>query len=273
MFANFQLAARYLHLSDKIIVLNSDGHIEMQGSYSELKRNQDFLTYTSTENTTSTDEETTQKAQAHSEESDDPNDEAPDNLMDLCRRTGDLRTYLYYFRVIGFSLWVAFILNQAASVFTDNFPQVWLNWWTRANGQQLSLYLSVYAVLALCSIVLLLSSIWIFCLAIMPRSAIRLHQRLLDAVVHAPLSFFASTDSGVTLNRFSQDISLIDMALPIALHGTVTALFDCIAKLALISTGSSNMAITIPFTIPAIYLIQDVYLKTSCQLRFLDLES
>lgn len=36
----------------------------------------------------------------------------------------------------------------------------------------------------------------------------------------APMSFFASTDSGVTMNRFSQDLQLIDMELPIAALNT-----------------------------------------------------
>jgi hypothetical protein len=34
------------------------------------------------------------------------------------------------------------------------------------------------------------------------------------------MSFFVNTDSGVTLNRFSQDLMLIDMELPIAALNT-----------------------------------------------------
>jgi len=41
----------------------------------------------------------------------------------------------------------------------------------------------------------------------------------------------------------------------------------------LISTGSPHMAILIPFILLALYVIQNVYLKTSRQLRFLDLEA
>jgi ATP-binding cassette subfamily C (CFTR/MRP) protein 1 len=35
-------------------------------------------------------------------------------------------------------------------------------------------------------------------------------------VMRAPQSFFDETDSGVTLNRFSQDMTLIDGQLPAA---------------------------------------------------------
>lgn len=35
------------------------------------------------------------------------------------------------------------------------------------------------------------------------------------------MSFFAKTDTGVTLNRFSQDLELIDMELPLSVINTV----------------------------------------------------
>ena len=49
-----------------------------------------------------------------------------------------------------------------------------------------------------------------------PQSII-LHERLLNTVMAAPLSFFTSTDVGTTLNRFSQDMTVIDTELPDAL--------------------------------------------------------
>lgn len=51
---------------------------------------------------------------------------------------------------------------------------------------------------------------------ITPKSGAGLHKTLLRTVLHAPQSFFDQTDSGVTLNRFSQDMTLIDGSLPSA---------------------------------------------------------
>lgn len=39
---------------------------------------------------------------------------------------------------------------------------------------------------------------------------------LVTATFNAPMSFFETTDSSVMLNRFSQDMSMIDLQLPMA---------------------------------------------------------
>ena len=52
-----------------------------------------------------------------------------------------------------------------------------------------------------------------------------------------------------------------------------TDLFGAAAEAALIATGSTYMAATIPLLIIAIYALQHVYLRTSRQLRLLDLEN
>lgn len=48
---------------------------------------------------------------------------------------------------------------------------------------------------------------------------------------------------------------------------------QCLAQAALISLGSSYMAITIIPTLAVLYVAQKVYLRTSRQIRFLDLEA
>jgi ATP-binding cassette subfamily C (CFTR/MRP) protein 1 len=47
-----------------------------------------------------------------------------------------------------------------------------------------------------------------------PKSGAGLHKILLTSVMQAPQNFFDETDLGTTLNRFSQDMTLIDGSLP-----------------------------------------------------------
>lgn len=106
---------------------------------------------------------------------------------------------------------------------------------------------------------------------------------------------------GSILNRFSQDMTLIESDLPIGILITVSSktltipsnpwkdflitigqllitllmysdLFSSIANAALIATGSKYMAISVPFLIILVFVLQRFYLRTSRQLRLLDLE-
>lgn len=46
----------------------------------------------------------------------------------------------------------------------------------------------------------------------------------------APMSFFSNTDTGVTINRFSQDLMLIDMELPISALNTFASIASLLSR-------------------------------------------
>ncbi len=54
---------------------------------------------------------------------------------------------------------------------------------------------------------------------------------------------------------------------------TFADLLGAAAEAALIATGSPYMAVTVPFLIAAVYVLQKVYLRTSQQLRLMELET
>lgn len=87
------------------------------------------------------------------------------------------------------------------------------------------------------------------------------------------MSFFSTTDSGVTLNRFSQDLMLIDMELPLAALNTFATFILCVGQMALIAVAAPYATIAFPVVAISVYFIQKFYLRTSRQLRFLDLEA
>jgi ABC-type multidrug transport system fused ATPase/permease subunit len=107
--------------------------------------------------------------------------------------------------------------------------------------------------------------------------------------MRAQMTIYTSIETGVTLNRFSQDMTLIDAILPSEAFGTLKGkpsrtcgrkslnlsaeALQCLASAALISLGSSYMALMMIPCIVVMYFAQSFYLKTSRQLRFLDLEA
>lgn len=101
-----------------------------------------------------------------------------------------------------------------------------------------------------------------------PKSAEVLHQRLLDTVMGAPLSFFTSTDTGTTINRqvpaprrpldtmclllffffyrFSQDMTVIDAELPYALVDFSLSIVIALMGAVLMCLSAGYFTITIP---------------------------
>ncbi|KAI1858876.1 uncharacterized protein JN550_012335 [Neoarthrinium moseri] len=196
-----------------------------------------------------------------------------EDFEDLARRTGDMSVYLYYYRAIGLPRTLGACLILAVFTFTSNFPRFWLEWYTDDPVSRFSAFLGLYFMLVVVASSSQGAMIWQIMISIVPKSGAELHKILLRVVMRAPMQFFSSIDSGVTLNRFSQDMTLVDAVLPTVAFGTVLALMQCIAQLIFVCLGSSYMAICVPVAGITLYLIQKFYLRTSRQLRFLDLEA
>lgn len=193
------------------------------------------------------------------------------------RRAGDVAIYMYYMRAIGWFPTLVFVLAICAYIFCSSFPSIWLNWWAAANAKEpftrLGYYLGIYAMLGALSIIFLVLSTWQMIVTMVPLSGNNFHQSLLKTVLNAPMSFFAATDAGTTINRFSQDLQLIDMDLPLSALNTFATFVLCIAEMILIAVGSYYTAIAFPFLIATLWVVQHTYLRTSRQLRFMDLEA
>ncbi|KAF5590002.1 multidrug resistance [Fusarium subglutinans] len=196
---------------------------------------------------------------------------------DAGRRTGDMAIYLYYIRAIGWVPSLIFVFAICAFIVCQSFPTIWLNWWAVANAKdpfaRLGYYLGIYAMLGGLAIIFLVLSTWQMIVTMVPLSGNSFHQSLLKTVLNAPMSFFATTDAGVTINRFSQDLQLVDMDLPLSALNTFATFVLCIAEMVLISVGSYYTAIAFPFLFVALWVVQHTYLRTSRQLRFMDLEA
>ncbi|KAK3381207.1 putative ABC multidrug transporter [Podospora didyma] len=201
---------------------------------------------------------------------------APDE--DVSRQVGDKTVYKHYFKNMGWLLAGWCLLLAILWGFLSNFPTVWLKYWSEDVGLEqpthsYAYYAGIYALLQVSSlIVLLLLGVAIFVTAV-TRAGANLHRRALSTLIRAPLRFFTTTDTGVVTNLFSQDLNLIDTELPNAFLNTLFSLFQAIGQAGVMLTLSPYMAISYPFLSALLYIVQKFYLRTSRQLRFLDLEA
>ncbi|KAF7162579.1 hypothetical protein CNMCM5623_007825 [Aspergillus felis] len=169
--------------------------------------------------------------------------------IDLARRTGDPALYGYYLSFIDFMNVFFLITSTVSYAFFITIPQYWLRLWTELGGRKTAFYVGGFLFLSTLS--------W----------------ASTSAQMCAPLSYFSKTDNGSILSRFSQDIQLIDKQLPSALQTVLTQIFKLLMQIILLCMAEKWLAVSLPACMLLVYVVQRVYLRTSRQLRFLELES
>ncbi|KAF8857368.1 putative multidrug resistance protein [Acephala macrosclerotiorum] len=264
-------AIRHLPLADTIVALGENGTVLEQGNFDQLRSQGGFVSNliirlgVLEKETSAAEQEEACGAKVTLVPQ-------PPDASDLTRRIGDVAVYKYYFKSIGWKVVTANLVASSIYMLGRGIPPLWLAWYADGIISSLTLFSVIYATAAV--VALLASSLVLYTLymEITPRSGAKLHKILLDSVMQAPQSFFDKTDSGIILNRFSQDMTLIDGSLPAAAVMASSAGLQILAQFALIALGSNYMAISCPILIVAAYFLQKFYLRTSRQMRFLDLE-
>ncbi|KAE9574644.1 ABC transporter [Colletotrichum fructicola] len=268
----------YLKYGDHIVILGDDGKIANQGTFTAVRHSAYLETLSIEDNKHSKNDESATSTPETSEKSKKPKaPEGNDKELDLLRKAGDTTLYWYYLKSIGWLYGSLGVLGMFGDCFVRVFPQVWLKSWTendaKTGGADTGMYFGVYAGMSVGGLFIIGLNIWMMFVMIVPKSSQNLHWKLLQTVMKAPLSFFLVKDTGDLLNRFSQDLSHIDRDLPTALFMTSIAVLDCLAGLVLIMIGAKYLAAVIPVLLVALYCLQAFYLRTSRQMRFLDLQA
>ncbi|KAF7714218.1 Uncharacterized protein PECH_000287 [Penicillium ucsense] len=273
-------SVQHLRSADNIIVLSPKGHVEQYSSLEELSDVEGPVRSLLANSTA--DDDVAEKYVSISTSAASPQPTEPKGAESSVlvvpaaepprKPTSDSAVMMYYLRSIGWPRATIFIFASLAYVVCSSFTQIWVQWWTESERPDDASFLGAYFTLACGAILNYCLSIWCMMISIVPISAAKLHWKLLDSVLHAPTSFFSSVDSGTTLNRFSQDMSLINSRLPVSMMQATPMAFQALVQIALIAEGSTYLAIAIPLCLGATWLLQRFYLRTSRQLRLLDLE-
>ncbi|KIX97801.1 uncharacterized protein Z520_06579 [Fonsecaea multimorphosa CBS 102226] len=201
-------------------------------------------------------------------------EDAPQSNMAerLRRNDSDFSDYAYYFKSMSWTWVVLFFLSATVQTVCYYMSQVILQWWTADGGLDIAKWTPPYLILACGNAVFFGVTVCAMFLKLVPESSANLHRTLLDTVTNATYLFLAKADVGVLLNRFSQDMTLIENQLPTGVLCTTIYLFWTVGSLALICNGSRWMALTVPAVLLTLFFIQWIYLRTSRRLRVIELE-
>jgi ABC-type multidrug transport system fused ATPase/permease subunit len=276
-------AVRHLPVADHIIALGPDGTLVEEGTFSDLVANKKYVhslgvnasegKRSGTNSPSAEDAMPLTIAKTKSARA-----AYADDTAAQARKLGDSRVYKHYLISVGVFWMSTFFITGCIAGFLYNFCTVWLKYWSEdvvstnpahPNGY----YIGIYAFLRVGEVIMLFLFLLITLKILILRSGATLHKSALAAVIGAPLRFFTTTDLGVVTNLFSQDMTLIDGELPIALLNASIEVFISLGMAAIIASSSAWLVLSFPPIVILMYGIQKFYLRTSRQLRLLDLET
>ena len=150
-------------------------------------------------------------------------------------------------------------------------PYVWLSHLTKKQQtfQRDTTNLAVYGSLVGASFIFAAIRAHAFLLASL-RCAERLHDRMVTAVLQAPLLFFDTNPVGRILNRFSKDVGCMDELLPkMSLISLQRVLFLMAAMIVSAVANFCVLFISIPLALMRVYIVR-YYLQSSRELKRLE---
>nr|XP_025953117.1 cystic fibrosis transmembrane conductance regulator [Dromaius novaehollandiae] len=100
-----------------------------------------------------------------------------------------------------------------------------------------------------------------------------LHQKMLHAVLHAPMSTFNSLKAGGILNRFSKDTAILDDLLPLTIFDFVQLILIVTGAITVVSMLQPYIFLASVPVIGAFVVLRAYFLHTSQQLKQLESEA
>ncbi|KUJ23459.1 putative ABC multidrug transporter [Mollisia scopiformis] len=271
-------SVRSLPHADHIIALGANGTVIEQGGFEELLANKDYI-HSLGINGSDDAKERRGEDLAQTIMTTNPSPFTPAGKNDdKSRQTGDFMVYKHYLRSMGLVAGSSLFLLGTLLGFFYNFATIWLKYWSdnafsSSSAHSYDFYVGIYALLQISFLLTFGALGWVLLVVTMKRSGAYLHRDALRTLMHAPLQFFTRTDQGVITNLFSQHLNLVDTELLTALLTLLYTVFLTIGQAAVLLTSSPYIAISYPFLAVLLYIVQKFYLRTSRQLRLLDLEA
>lgn len=183
-----------------------------------------------------------------------------------------LLVYLEYFRACNFGYLVFYVLVYGTHVVLNLLLQYTLKYWSEKNLEaghnvRALYYVLLYAIFgivaALCTLIGAFI-IWTYCTV---KGLKYFHDKMAWSVVKLPMTFFDTTPIGRILNRFSEDIGVIDSQIMWTCMGIVDFGLDAIGLLTVVVYNLPGMLIVIVVLFYVYNLVRRYYIPSLRELK------
>jgi ABC-type multidrug transport system fused ATPase/permease subunit len=260
-----------------VVCIGSDGQIAEHGTFADLKSRDGYVSRLNIAEQTSLIDVQVYPSSSGSNTPVKTKEKFNEEEVEVVEHTKPTGVYRFYSNAVGLFPSIIYLLLTVSYAFLVNFPYIWTKWWAEENeespGSRQAYYMGIYAMLQTLCLASFGIAAWHGIITVVSLGGRSLHLSLLNTALNAPLSFFDKTDTGTTLNRFSQDMQLIDSELPQSLFQVLSLSFTLIGQFLLIMNASYWLAISFPAIGIFMWALQKVYLRTSRRLRHMELET
>lgn len=187
-------------------------------------------------------------------------------------RSGDFSLYSYFIGPAGlpFILLESFFLIMGA--IGERMPQIFGRIWMDNNPAS-HLYFIGFAVFGLANPLLHIAAIGGWFYMVNSTASNALHWRITETAMQATFEYLMAEDANFLLNRFSTDMSMTTQTLAMVICSTTWCGLMVLIDVGVIASGASYAAPIIPGFLLVVYLVQRFYLRTSRQLRSMELDN
>ncbi|CAE6444373.1 unnamed protein product, partial [Rhizoctonia solani] len=265
-------------VADFVVSLGTDGRVASQGSIDEALRSNPKL-----KAEVETDEELERKGNQVIDDGNpmdqDSSAKKSDGKLMVAEEVAEGHVgwsalKIFLLALGGFKFWVVYLLGFILADVTDLAQTYWLGTWARAYETEpnhpervdVPFYLGIYGILCIIGIVLYTTAFVVHVLGSV-RAARRIHDRLIKAVLGAPLRWLDSTPIGRIIARFTQDIRCLDGSLPHEFQSLINMTITLVSRFIAVIVFSPI------FTMPGValfivgYLIGQVYIVAQLSVK------
>eukprot|EP00095_Tigriopus_kingsejongensis_P010546 maker-scaffold349_size200065-snap-gene-1.33 protein:Tk10546 transcript:maker-scaffold349_size200065-snap-gene-1.33-mRNA-1 annotation:"multidrug resistance-associated protein 1 isoform x1" len=179
--------------------------------------------------------------------------------------------YKYYATSIGTKWTLATIFFYTIYQGFQLGANIWLSEWSTdplatTDTSVRDKYLAVYGVLGLLQSIAIMIATCFVMIGTLNAAAI-MHKTMLQRVLRSPMSFFDTTPLGRILNRFSKDIDIVDVTIPMNIRMLLNQSFNVLGTLVVICFANPIfIAVVVPVAL-MYYFLQKFYVTTARQVK------
>ncbi|EFC39720.1 predicted protein [Naegleria gruberi] len=263
-----------LKMADEVIVLQQ-GEIVAKGPLKDIMDSYDFSKLITEDDNNEKSEESSpeiSEEKPKSKTTEKGSESKGKLVLNEERTTGNISWGIFYdyLKEYGISLILLCIFLSFASLGTKLLSQMWISF-MNMNTFQMSIanYVWIYLVIGcLDSLILFIRSGFYSYGSL--KSSLKLHNKMLEGVLRAPILFFDQNPVGRILNRFTQDINATDNEMLFTIPVAINIILNILLTIILISTITPLFLVVIVPIGLVFYLIQIYYRVSSREIRRLE---